>query len=102
MFEYTDFLGKIFGLFGLFLILLAPVVLNRLMKVKYPLAIATLAAFYIVGYFFERLIFNLLFNFEPSIKPLDGLFMALIPIYGYVICLLLDIVAYHAITKRQA
>lgn len=101
MIEYTDFLGKIFGLFSLLLMLLAPVVLNRLLKVKYPLAIATLAAFYIVGYLLERLIFNLLFDVESSIKPLDGLYMVLIPIYGYVICLLFDIVTYRVINKRQ-
>ena len=101
MIEYTDSLGQIFGLFGLLLILVAPVVLNRLLEVKYPLAMATLAAFFVVGSLLERLLFNLLFDIEPSVGPLDGLFMILVPIYGYVLCLLFDLVAYRVISRRK-
>lgn len=101
MIEYSDSLGKIFGLFGLALVLLVPVILNRILKIKYPLALATLAALYIIASVLERVIFHIVFNIEPSIKPLDGLFSIIIPIYGYVMCLVLDVIAYRLLTPRN-
>lgn len=102
MLEYSDSLGQAFGLFSLVLLVGMPVVLNRLLKVKYPLALVTLALFYVAAYVVNGLIFSLLFNTEPSIKPLDGLFSILVPIYGYVICLIVDLLVYFFLKKRQA
>lgn len=99
MIEYSDSLGKYFGIFSLFIILLVPVILNRFLKVKYPLALVTLAIFYVAAYILERIIFTLLFDVEVSIQPLDGLFSILVPLYGYVLCLVVDFVIYRLLRK---
>ena len=101
MIEYSDSLGKIFGLFGLALVVFGPVILNRILNIKYPLALVTLSIFYIISYMLERLIFHVVFNIEASIKPLDGLFSIIIPIYGYLVCLLFDALAYRLLKNRN-
>tara|TARA_R110002126_G_scaffold12196_21_gene53227 strand:- start:250 stop:570 length:321 start_codon:yes stop_codon:yes gene_type:complete len=93
MFEYQEWQGMIYGIFSLLLVIGMPVLINRLLHISYPKAIFMLLASCIIFMAADRLIHSLIFDLRIQIDPLNDFFALLVPIYVFVIALVVDVIA---------
>jgi hypothetical protein len=104
MIEYPERLGMIYGVFSLMLIIGMPVLINRLLNIRYPKAIFMLLASCLIFMAVDQLIHSLIFDITIQIDPLDNAIEVLVPIYAFAIALVIDVIvmSWQKISRQKA